>query len=322
MCPHPAKGATMSVTAVVVSYNVRDLLLQGLTSLEAARQRGTLDRIIVVDNDSDDDSVKAVREHFPETEIIEAANNGYGAGANRGIEQTTTDYVLVLNPDTVVPAETISCLAQYLDENPGVAVAAPRMRYPDGSLQPSRRRFPRRLTPVFESTILSQRFPGNPWARHYRMEDVEEDQVQQVDWVVGACMLVRMEAINQAGGFDESFWMYCEEVEWCWRLRRHGWTTVYIPEVEIVHHEAASTSQNIGRRQLAFDRSRVQLQRRIYGNTTANIVAAGIQAGYFLQVLMELLKLTAGHRRDVRKQRIREYLRLMRAGLRQGAGKP
>lgn len=308
----------MSVTAVVVSYNVRNLLMQCLDSLEAA---DSLDQIIVVDNDSPDDSVSAVREHHPDVLLIEADNNGYGAGANRGIEQTTSDYVLVLNPDTVVPPATITRLSGYLDANPNVAIAAPRLRYPDGRLQPSRRRFPQRLTPVFESTILERWFPSNRWANHYRMNDFPEDRVQQVDWVVGACLMVRMDAIRQAGGFDESFWMYCEETEWCWRLQRHGWSTMYIPDVEIVHHEAASTSQNIGRRQLAFDRSRVELQRRLYGGTTASIVAGGIQLGYLVQVIIEGMKLLAGHRRDLRRQRIGEYLRLMRAGLRSGAGR-
>ncbi len=312
----------MSVTAVVVSYNVRDLLVQCLASLEVAIEHGALDQIIVVDNDSSDGSVPAVRECLPDALLIEAENNGYGAGANRGIEQTTTDYVLVLNPDTVVPAATIARLAGYLDDHPNVAIVAPRMRYPDGGLQPSRRRFPQRLTPDFESTVFERWFPGNRWARHYRMNDTPEDRVQQVDWVVGACLLVRMDAIRQAGGFDEAFWMYCEEIEWCWRFRRHGWLTAYVPDVEIIHHEAASTGQNIGRRQLAFDRSRVELQSRLYGSSTATMVAAGIKIGYMAQALIEILKLLAGHRRDLRRQRIGEYLRLMRAGLRNGAGRP
>lgn len=312
----------MSITAVVVSYNVRNLLLQSLESLQNARDSGTLDQIIVVDNDSPDDSVQAVREHYPDVLLVEATNDGYGAGANRGIERTTTDYVLVLNPDTVVPQATIDRLAAVLDDDPGVAVAAPRMRYPDGGLQPSRRRFPGRFTPIFESTVFERWFPGNRWATTYRMDDVPEGCVQQVDWVVGACLMVRMEAIRQVGGFDESFWMYCEEIEWCWRFRRHGWTTVYVPDIEIVHHEAASTSQNVGQRQLAFDRSRVELQRRLYGSATANVAAAGIHAGYLAQMLVEAGKFLAGHRRDLRRQRIAAYVQLMRSGLRSGAGRP
>lgn len=308
------------VDAIVVSYNVKALLIQCLGSLEEARSSGALAHIIVVDNDSHDGSAKAVIQCFPEVDLIRSANVGYGAGANQGIEASGAPYVLVLNPDTVVPPATISGLSTFLDEHPDVAVAGPRMRYPDGTLQASRRRFPGRLTPVFESTIFERWWPENPWVRDYRMTGQPEGVVQTVDWLVGACLLVRREAIDRVGAFDPSFWMYGEEVEWCWRFRRHGWKIAYLPDVEIVHHEGASTSQNIARRQLAFDRSRVELQRHIHGDRVALVCAVGIQIGYLAQVVVELLKLIAGHRRAMRRQRIGEYITLIRAGIRKPHG--
>lgn len=304
------------VSAVVVSHNVRELLLNCLRSLEEARAGGVLDEIIVVDSNSSDGSPHAVREHFTDVCVIDAPNRGYGAGTNVGISLTSRDYVLVLNPDTVVPAETLRRLVRYLDENPDVAVCAPRMRYPSGDLQPSRRRFPTRLTPIFESTVFQQLWPSNPWKRRYHLEDRPEDEIQDVDWVVGACLMVRGEAIDRVGGFDESFWMYCEEIEWCWRFRRHGWRISYLPDVEIVHHEGASTGQNVPRRQLAFDRSRIELQRRLYGGPAAAIVMAGIKLGYAIQMSVEGIKWLLGHRRDLRGQRVRFYRALVFSSMR------
>lgn len=311
-----------TVTAVVVSYNVRDLLLACITSLECAREEGALTEIIVVDNASTDGSAPAVREQFPNVKVIEHENRGYGAGANKGFKESTSEYVLVLNPDTTVPASTVRVLAEHMERNHACGVAAPRLQYPDGSLQPSRRRFPRRLTPLFESTVLEQWWPGNPWVRHYRMSDSEDESSKTVDWVVGAALLIRRSAIERAGGFDEAFWMYCEETELCWRFRKHGWVTCYRPDVEITHHEGASSSQDVWRRQIAFDRSRVELQRRIYGNATANLAALGIRAGYLLHLIAESSKYILGHKRDLRRDRLTYYARLLTTSLRFIPGRP
>ncbi|HMM43344.1 MAG TPA: glycosyltransferase family 2 protein, partial [Thermomicrobiales bacterium] len=158
---------------------------------------------------------------------------------------TDAEYALVLNPDTVVPAGAVATLTVWLDAHPHHAVAGPRLRRPDGSVQPSRRRFPRPWTPLFESSLVEEWWPGNPVAAHYHLSDVPDDREQDVDWVVGAAMLVRRAAIVQAGGFDESFRMYAEEVEWCWRFRCHGWRTGFVPAAEIVHHEGAVAMANV-----------------------------------------------------------------------------
>ncbi|HYI16463.1 MAG TPA: glycosyltransferase family 2 protein [Thermomicrobiales bacterium] len=307
------------VAAIVVSYNVRELLLACVGSLQEAQCRKELDAIVVVDNASRDGSADAVRSRFPGVSVIEAPNRGYGAGANVGIAATSQEYVLILNPDTVVPAGTIAALVALLDERPDIALAGPRLRYPGGGTQPTRRRFPERFTPLFESTILEEWWPGNRWARRFHMRDdmVAGDVPQEVDWVVGAAMLVRRATIERAGGFDESFWMYSEEVEWCWRFRQHGWKVAYVPAVEILHYEGASTSQDIPARQVEFDRSRVRLARRMYGHRTAAVVRFGLLGGYVLQIIREGTKWMLGHRRALRRTRIRLYAGALRSGLRE-----
>jgi GT2 family glycosyltransferase len=308
-----------NVAAVVVSYNVRELLLECVASLCEARRRGELNSIVVVDNASRDGSADAVRSRISDVEVIDAPNRGYGAGANIGIAATTEEYVLILNPDTVIPPGSVAGLAAVLDDQPAVGLVGPRLRYPDGSIQPTIRRFPDRLTPLFESTIFEEWWPRNGWSRRLHMRDSIEspEAAREVDWVVGAAMMARRAAIAEAGGFDESFRMYSEEVEWCWRLRRRGWRIVHEPSVEIIHFEGASTSQDVPARQVAFDTSRVRLARRMYGPLTAEVVRAGLLTAYGLQVAREGAKWLLGHRRDLRKQRMRLYLGALRTGLRE-----
>lgn len=308
----------MSVAAVVVSYNVRELLLACVDSLVAACEAGELDEIVVVDNASTDGSAAAVRARFPDVRVIEAPNRGFGAGANAGIDATTSAYVLILNPDTVVPRGTVAGLARYLDAHPATAVVGPLLRYPDGRVQSSRRRFPTRLTYLWESTILGEWWPENRWARAYHLRDRPDDAAQEVDWVVGAALLVRRTAIARVGGFDEVFRMYGEEVEWCWRLRRHGWRVAWLPEVEVVHRESASASQDLTRRQVDFDTSRVRLMGRLYGRRQEQVTRVALLANYLLLLAREAAKWLLGHRRELRRQRLALYLAALRTGLRDG----
>jgi N-acetylglucosaminyl-diphospho-decaprenol L-rhamnosyltransferase len=309
----------MSVSAVVVSYNVRELLVACVASLVAARDAGELHQIVVVDNGSGDGSAAAIRDQFPDVSVVEAENRGYGAGANIGIGATGGDDVLILNPDTVVPAGTIAALAGYLAQYPDVAIVGPLLRYPSGEGQSSRRRFPTRWTALCESTIVEMWWPDNPAVRRFRMVDdppPAAGDAQRVDWIVGAALLVRRAAIERVGGFDESFRMYSEEVEWCWRLRQHGWKVAWLPAVEIVHHEGASSRQDVSRRQLEFDTSRVRLTRWMYGDPQAGLIRAGLLLGYTIQFGIESGKWLLGHRRDLRTARMRLYLDGLRSGLR------
>jgi GT2 family glycosyltransferase len=304
------------IAAVVVSYNVRGLLLACVASLVDALQAGEVSEIIVVDNASRDGSADAIRVAFPTVHVIEAENNGYGAGANVGIAASASQYVLVLNPDTVVPPGTMGALADYLDCHPDVAIVGPRLRYPTGEIQATRRRFPQRLTPLFESTILQEWWPSNPWVRAYTMADLPGDIPQTVDWVVGAAMLVRRAAIDAVGGFDTQFRLYSEEVEWSWRMHRHGWRTAYLPTVEVLHHEGASALQDLSARQQDFDRSRVRLMRRMYGRRWAGVVRLALLVNYGVLLLREAVKWVVGHRRTLRQARMALYWRALRSGLR------
>ncbi len=217
---------------MVVSFNSATYLPDCLRSL---RSEG-VDDIVVVDNASSDGSVQAVRTADPEARVVESGTNlGFGTGANRGVATTSSEYVLILNPDTVVEPGTVKALSDALDDDPGLAVVAPRLENLDGSLYPSVRRFPD-LSVAFGHAFLGLVWPTNPYTRRYRMLDWDHDQrAADVDWVGGACILVRRAAFDVVAGFDEAFFMYVEDVDLCWRLGQAGWRIGYEPAGRVVH---------------------------------------------------------------------------------------
>lgn len=311
------KATGVRVSAVVVSYNVADLLRNCLRSLDRARRAGELDEIIVVDSSSSDDSVTVARETIPDARVVVVPNRGFGAGVNRGIEVATGDAILTLNPDTEVHPGAIRMLTDQLFARCDVGLVGPRLLYPDGSEQPTRRRFPTPWTPIFESTVVEEWLSNNRWARDYRMVDAAPPTkgAEPVDWLVGAALMVRRQAVESAGGYDESFFLYGEELEWCYRLRRHGWDIRYVPNSTVTHHEAASTSQDRLGSRLEFDRGRVRAQRAIHGDRVARRTACLLKLNFAIQLLREGLKWSLGHRRDLRRQRIDHYWTLMRSKL-------
>jgi N-acetylglucosaminyl-diphospho-decaprenol L-rhamnosyltransferase len=220
------------VSAVVVSYNSAADLPDCLRSL---RSEGVAD-VVVVDNASADGSVEVVRRVDPDATVVETgANLGFGTAANRGAALATGDHLLILNPDTVVEPGTVKALSEALDRDPGMAAVGPRLENVDGSVYPSVRRFPD-LTVAFGHAFLGLVWPRNPATRRYRMLDWDHDQpAPRVDWVSGACMLVRRSAFEMVGGFDEAYFMYVEDVDLCWRLGQAGWRIGYEPAGRVVH---------------------------------------------------------------------------------------
>ncbi len=308
-----------SVEAIIVNYNTRDLMLDCVGALLASDYDGSL-AVTVIDSASTDGSLEALKMRYPDVRGIAAENRGYGAAANVGALKSTADYVFILNADTKVEPGAVRALVDQIELRPEIGLAGPQLVHPHGEVQPSMRRFPSLLTPMWESTILEEWWPKNPWAMRYRMDDAVAREPQIVDWVVGAALMIRTGAFRAAGGFDETFRMYAEETDLCYRLRKHDWGTIIVPEAIVMHVEGASTSQDIPRRQAEFDASRVELQRRIHGAAAAWVAALGIRCGYALTIAREGLKWLLGHRRPLRASRIKFYLRLIRTDFKQHVG--
>jgi N-acetylglucosaminyl-diphospho-decaprenol L-rhamnosyltransferase len=309
----------LDISVIIVSYNVHELLLNCLASIEASLSASKrTGEVIVVDNGSTDGTPGLVRRRFPGVRLIEnATNKGFAAANNQGIREARGHYIALLNPDTLVRGDAFGVLAGYLNEHPEVGVIGPRLVWPDGGTQPSRRRFPSRLTGFLESTLVQEYWRDNRVLSRYYVSDRSDSEVQAVDWLVGACLLVRREAIEDAGLLDERFFMYSEEIEWCHRLKGTGWKVVYFPKACVVHFEGSSSGQNVPARQINFDRSKVMLYERLHGPWLARALHAFLLLTYLARIGIESGKGLLGHNRALRWQRVSMYYRVLRARLRE-----
>ena len=225
----------MKLSVVIVSYNVRSYLEQCLQSVQRALE-GTEGEVLVVDNHSDDDSVETVRQHYPWVRLIENQENlGFAKANNQAIRQAQGDYILLLNPDTVVAEDTLHGVLAFMDEHPKAGGAGVMMCYEDGSRAPeSRRALP---TPW----VAALKMLG--FTKRYYMSDLPWDQPCRIEVVSGAFCLLRHEAIKTVGLLDEDFFMYGEDIDLSYRLLKGGWENWYLP-YSIIHYKGRSTRKS------------------------------------------------------------------------------
>lgn len=301
------------LSIVIVSWNVRDLLRACLHSLPPA---GPACEVIVVDSASADGTPAMVAAEFPEVRLIASPDNlGYSRGNNLGLRLARGRHVLILNPDTVVTAGALERLSAYLDAHPETGVVGPQLVYGDGAPQSTRRRFPTVLTGFFESTWAQGWAPPGLLQRYYAA-DLPADQPVAVDWLVGAALLVRAEVVAQVGGFDEGFFMYSEELDWCRRIRAAGWRIAHVPAARILHYEGRSSAQAPAATHIRFNASKVRYYRKHHGPLVAEALRLWLLAQFAGQLALEALKGLAGHRRALRRERVRVYWQVLRSGLR------
>jgi len=308
------------LTVIVVSWNVRDLLRRCLASLSASPSAASPRieiEIIVVDNASADGSADMVRAEFPQVRLIaNDENRGFTAANNQGLAASQGRHLLLLNPDTEIVGDALATMVGYMDAHPRIGALGPQLRYPDGRLQPSRRRFPTFATALVESTVIQQWWPDNRLLQRYYMADTPDDAVQPADWLVGACLLVRRQAYEQIGGLDEGFFMYSEELDWCKRLKDAGWEVVYLPTATIIHHEGKSSEQVAPARHIYFQSSKVRYFRLHHGPLQAEVLRYFLLTTYVYQMLREGFKWLLGHKRPLRAERMRAYRQVLLSGLR------
>ncbi|MEM7345172.1 MAG: glycosyltransferase family 2 protein [Chloroflexota bacterium] len=239
------------LAVIIVNYNVSNLLRNCLNSVYASS--GDISyKVCVVDNASPDESVQMVRDEFPQAELIANQDNvGYPAANNQGMvalgvgTESAPRYVLLLNPDTELPTDCLAEYVSWMDQNQDVGVVGPRLVLPDGSLDLAcRRSFPSPNVSMLHMLGLSRLFPKSPTFGRYNMTYLPEDQLTEVDSVVGAFMLVRTEAVDKVGMLDETFWMYGEDLDWAKRIKDAGWKIVYNPARKVKHIKRASSRQN------------------------------------------------------------------------------
>lgn len=241
----------MDLSVVIVSYNTKELLAGCLKSVKIAAKNLEAE-VFVVDNNSHDGSAQMVKKDFPWVKLMENADNlGFSKANNQAIKKARGKYVLILNPDTRVLPDTFTKMIKFMDKNPQVGVATCRVEFPNGNLDVDcRRHFPTPWRSFCHFSGLSKLFKGSKIFDQYNYGYLPNKNEHEVDACVGAFMIVPKQAIKKVGVFDEDFFFYGEDLDWCWRFKEAGYKIVYTPITKIIHYKGASSGIKESSRQL------------------------------------------------------------------------
>ena len=250
------------VAVVVVTFDAQPWLARCLEHLRAYET-------VVVDHGSTDGSLELVRDRFPDVRLVEQENKGVGAGWNRGIAETRAPWVFLLNSDAWVLGDAIEQLRVFGNEHADVAVVGPRLLNPDGTVQRSVRGFPTLWRLATEYFFLRKLAPRSRALNAFYVGGFDHDEAREVEWLMGAAMLVRREAVDQVGGLDEDFFMFNEESDWMYRFRRAGWRVWFYPAAEVVHVGGGSTKREWGPMFTTQVQSHVRYVRKHHGDGAA-----------------------------------------------------
>ena len=233
-----AEPPAHEVAAVVVNYNAG----KALTECVASLKREGVSVIVVVDNGSTDGSLEYLAATNPDVQVLHTGRNlGFGGGVNYGARRTSGELLLVCNPDLELQSGALRAMVDRLTNDPSLGLVGPALVTPAGDLQPSGRAFPT-LRRSSVQAVLGVIFPENGYSRRYREANCARAGIGIVDWVTGACLLVRRGAFEAVGGFDGRYFMYVEEVDLCWRLAGAGWRTGYEESARVLHLAGVSTA--------------------------------------------------------------------------------
>jgi GT2 family glycosyltransferase len=242
------------VSALIVSYNVKGLLLKSLEAFYAHADVPV--EAVVVDNASTDGSPAAVATEFPQATVIAQPRNlGLGRASNVGLERCQGRFVLLLNPDVTVNPQAVGRMADFLMSRPDAAAVGPRLMFPDGRLDPdARRAFPVPSSWFYRTVGLSRLFPKSRVFGRHNMGHVPDTDVHEMDAGTSACLMLRMTALDRVGFFDPRYFMFGEDIDLCYRLKLGGWKIFYLPTASAIHHKGAAIKQQQSR--MLYERHR------------------------------------------------------------------
>ncbi len=255
------------LSLIIVNWNTREILLKCLSAVYEHPFSVDLE-VWVVDNASADDSAAAVRQRYPQVKLIECSENiGFARGNNLALERARGEYVLLLNTDALVGPGAIAQLFEFLKTHPAAAAAGPYLLNPDQTLQESCYPFPSLSREFWRMFHLDNLFPYG----RYDMSRWDPTQPRSVDCIQGACLMLRREALNQVGLFDPHFFMYTEEIDLCYRLKKAGWDLYWVPAARVIHYGGQSTRQVAPQMFLSLYETKVYFFRKHYGVLAARM---------------------------------------------------
>jgi len=292
------------VSIIIISWNTREYLRQCLNSLLTATD--VAQEILVVDNASTDGSQQMVRDDFSAVRLLENQSNyGFARAVNQATAYSRGRHVLLLNPDTLVTPTSIKLMAGYLDGHPQVGAVGCRQVDEQGRLQWSCGKYPVLHTEFFELALLSKYFPKSRIFGKYLMSYWDHRESREVDWLTGACLMVRKNVAAECQGLDESFFMYGEDVDFCYRIRRRGYGVVYYADACIVHFQGKSSRRVYADMYAQRYRGRLQFFKKHYGRLALHVLRFMIIASFSLRLALRFLTISLGPyaQRQERRQR-------------------
>ena len=213
----------MDLSIIILNYKTKELIRQQLKAFRSLKMALSYE-IIVVDNASDDGIGQLIKDNFPEVVFIQnSLNSGYAAGNNLGLARAQGKYLVVLNPDTVIIDNALERLFDFMEANPEVGIVGPQLLYPNQEIQESYARWPNLMLPLYRRTFLKQTSFGQRWLSHFFYKERDPEKPAEVDWLHGACLLVRKASLVKVGPMDERFWMYLDDTDWCRRFWQAGY---------------------------------------------------------------------------------------------------
>ncbi len=248
----------VDISVIIVSWNARYFLLKCLESLYREQTAHSIE-LIVVDNASSDGSPEAVKENYPEAILIQNETNlGFAKANNIGLQKSKGQYLYLINSDVEVLEGTIDRLHDFMGANPQIGMAGPRILYPDETLQVTCRKFPSLWNNFCSAVGLNKIFPSNDLVSSDQMFYFNHETIRSVDVLAGCFLSVRREAMNKVGLFDERFFIYSEDIDWCKRFWNADWEIVFFPEAEAIHYGGGSSSNSPLRFSLERERAMIQ----------------------------------------------------------------
>lgn len=235
-------NVAVRLSIILINLNTHDFLRACLASMKRQLDDPTYE-VILVDNGSTDGSLAMVAAEYPQVRVFPQDKNlGFTKANNIGLRAARGHYLLVLNSDTEIVDDALEKMCDYMDAHPDIGALGSQLLNTDLTVQLSCRRFPSYKTALFHRySLMTRLFPRNRYSAEYLMTDSGHATTMEVDWVSGACLLTRRETTDQVGLLDEGFFIYAEDVDWCYRMKAAGWKVVYYPEAKVLHHIGRAT---------------------------------------------------------------------------------
>ncbi|MFH1453373.1 MAG: glycosyltransferase [Armatimonadota bacterium] len=304
------------LSIIIVNYNTKEEVKRCLTSIYENPPGGHFE-IFVVDNNSSDGSADAVEENFKQVNLIQNDKNvGFASANNKVLKDLSTKYVLLLNPDTVILPGAIDKMIDFMEKNPKAGACGSRLVNENAKLQPSCEMFPSMKGELLKTFYLDQLFGKTRYMQKYTLIGWDHNKSRSADWITGACFMLRKEAFDDIGLMDENYFLYYEDVEWCYKLKQKGWEVHFLADVEVIHSQGRSTKPILAKSILISYLSRYYFFKKNYGINSAKMFKNIINLGLFLRIIsLSILSVLDYKRRKSHLQRVIGYYNSMSINL-------